>query len=371
MKKIAAVLLLFLSGSAFSQSTSYTVSYDGMPACNTTFTISDTNKRMLGTGKSDESGTFSCDYDVENIGVFVLKSTPDKGKGWELQIPLEAIEASGTGYDIALENVEAMMNEAFEMQNEMLGGAEEQNEEMNSESGSNMGSEELGMIGGIVKVGQKMGDAQFKLISASIAKSCSDVPNPVLKKPSNDKKGNANEQVAGSKPVKAKGAEEDDDDEEFTSEKAPKNSEKNAEKTPEKEEPTISKKEQKEMEEAAAAAEAARVKEEERLEKERQEQERIEQERIAAEEEAAAEDLNFTPEELAQMSDLDLSKKEAWCEAAIGRNKMKLSVRGGLLKPDEKTEIENRIKELETASATIKAESDRRKAEKEAKKEKK
>ena len=356
MKNLFVVISIILSGNSFAQSTNYTVTYEGMPACNTTFTISDTNNRVLGSGKSDASGTFSCDYDIENIEAFLLKAEPDKGKGWELQIPIEAIEAAGADYDIPLENVENMMKEAFEMQNEMLGEANEKNDEMNRQSGSIQGTEELGIIGGVVKAGQTLGDAQFKLIRVSIGRSCADVATSTTKKPEENKKGTESvNTVNGAKKV-----DKEDKKDQKTEDKV--------QDKPIKEEPTLSKKDQKAQEEAELAKAKEAEKEAERMEKERKEAELKEQERLEEEAEAAAEDLNFTEEEFAQMSLIDLNKKQAYCETAILRNKMKLSTRSAFLKEDEKTKIENRIKELETAIASIEGELARRKAESEAKK---
>lgn len=349
---------LIFSGNVISQATNYTVSYDGVPACNTTFTISDTNKRVLGTGKSDESGTFACDHDVERTGVFLLKASPDKGKGWELRIPFEALETSGMGYDIVLENVEAMMNEAFEMQNDLIGGAREQNEEMNRETGSSEGTQELELIGGIVKAGQKIGDAQFKVIRLSIGKSCSDAASTTLKKNDKalkvDEKHNSTDGKHQAKPDSESG--------ENARVKTEKTEAVKVQESSEKPEASISKKEQKEKEELEAQQARDAEKEAARLEKERKEKERLEKERIAAEEEAAAEDLNFTPEEFAQMSIIDLNKKQVWCEAAIGRNTLKLKTRSALMKPEEKAAIESRVKELEAAVNAIKMELDRREA---------
>ena len=366
MKKSTILLpILFFSGNVLSQSTSYTVSYDGVPACNTTFTISDTNKRVLGSGKSDESGTFSCDHDVEKTGVFLLKASPDKGKGWELRIPLEALENSGMGYDIALENVEAMMNEAFEMQNEMIGGAREQNEEMNRETGSAEGTQELELIGGIVKAGQKVGDAQFKVIRLSIGKSCSDAASATLKKTDKVLKVEEKQKSTDSKQI----AKPDSESVEKAQVKEEQTEAVKGEKSSDKPEAKNSKKEQKAKEALEAQQAKDAEKEAAKLEKEQKEQERIEKERIAAEEEAAAEDLNFTPEEFAQMSNIDLNKKQVWCEAAIGRNTLKLKTRSALMKPEEKVALETRIKELEAAVNAIKMELDKREAAENANKE--
>ena len=356
MNKLFTLVLIILSGNSFAQTTNYSVSYDRIPACNTTFTISDTNNIVLGSGKSDASGTFSCDYDVEKIDVFLLKAEPDKGKGWELRIPIEAIESAGADYDIPLENVEAMMKEAFEMQNEMLGEAGERNDEMNRQSGSIQGTEELGIIGGIVKVGQTLGDAQFKLIRVSIGRSCADVATSIIKKPEENKKGTVTTNA------------DNDANQVTTNDKKDQNTSDQSQDKPIKEEPALSKKDQKAQEEAELAKAKEAEKEAERMEKERKEAELKEQERLEEEAEAAAEDLNFTAEEFAQMSFVDLNKKQAYCETAILRNKMKLSTRSAFLKEDEKATIENRIIELETASAAIEGELARRKTESEAKK---
>jgi hypothetical protein len=356
MKNLIFAILTILEGNSLAQSTNYTVTYEGAPACYTTFTISDTNNNILGSGKSDASGTFSCDYDVENTDVFLLKATPEKGKGWELQIPIEAIESAGADYDIPLENVEAMMKEAFEMQNDMLGEANEQNDEMNRQSGSMQGTEELGIIGGIVKVGQTLGDAQFKLIRISIGKSCADAANSMIKIPEGNKKGTETNNTGND----AKQVNTEDKKDEKTEDKV--------QDKQTKEEPVLSKKDLKAQEEAELAKAKEAEKEAERIEKERKEAELREQERLEEEAEAAAEDLNFTDEEFAQMSFVDLNKKQAYCETAILRNKMKLSTRSAFLKEDEKATIENRIIELETASAAIEGELARRKTESEAKK---
>ncbi len=347
MKNLIAFCLSMVSLSAVAQMNHYTVSYDGIPACNTTFTIKDTNGRELAKGKSDALGTFACDFEVNQLEAFILDAEPDKGKGWGLTIPMAVVQSYGMDYDIRIEEIEAWVQAGFEMQNEMVEDSKQMNNQMNEESGSIQGTEELALIGGIVKAGQKIGDAQFKIIKVSIARSCSDVELPKGKK-GEDKKEAENPEVKEDK--KAEKGEKAEKEEKNKSEKS-----------------GNSKKDKKAVEEQAENSKEDK-KEAERAEKERLEAERLEQERLEEEAELAAEDLNFTSEELAAMGFIDLNKKKAWCSTAIDRNKLKLKTRSSFLSPEEITAIENRILELETAVMSIDTELDRRAAEKDAKK---
>lgn len=348
MNRFFTFLLLASTGSSFAQTSTFTVTYDGIPACNTLFTVENAKGKEIGSGKSDMWGKFSCQCRLDNDEDFTLNAEPDKGKKWSLDIPMEMIDHFGTNYTIKIEKIEELVSGAFDDQKNIMKGAEDMNSDMNRQTGeSDTGVKEIQLIKGIAKTAEVVGESQFKIIKVSIGRSCIGT---------NEKGSEGGEGVEATQQSVGATAE----------------SEKSESVTSEKQEvksaPELSKKEQKALEEEEAAKAKEAKKEAERLEKERKEAERLEQERIEAEEEAAAEDLNFTPEEFGQMSNFDLNKKRTYCTTAADRNRMKLKMRSALLKEDEKKALEARIVELENAAVTIDAELARRKTEEDAKK---
>jgi hypothetical protein len=167
-----AIVLLF-SFPAISQ-TKFQVTYNGDPACNTVFTVTDTSERVVyGSGTSDENGVFSCNCNIDDNAPALLKADPvEKGAKWTLMLPtMGTINGISVDYEVKIEEIEATIREAMDAQNEMLGESKKQNSSMNS-GGETTGESEIAMIGGLVKTGHTLIDSQFKLIKNSMSKSC-------------------------------------------------------------------------------------------------------------------------------------------------------------------------------------------------------
>ena len=152
--------------------------------CNTTFMVLDEAGKEIGGAISNEQGVFACHCAINDNQAVTLKATRGKDR-WELKFPtMGTMKGTRYDYEMKIETVEKLAKQAQSDQNELIGGAKEQ--DANTAGSTEESQEIIGGIGTMTQMAHKGMDAEFARLKKIANKGCGSEAEATSSSPNNN-----------------------------------------------------------------------------------------------------------------------------------------------------------------------------------------